>query len=502
MTQISSEAGQVAQRFDSAQTDLGATKRNLFSAIFLMVLALAIAFVVAHTFSPGLVSFDSWRQYAQVIKQDPLNDAHPVIMVYVWRFLMEVIGDPGVMLGFHQLLYWTGIAALACLTFRTGWTRLAVFLGIGFCPPLFILTLHVWKDVGMLVGLLWASVGLLAFARAQGRRRCERISIAVALAGMFYATAVRLNGFAPTIFLSAALAALMLVPNVRSFRRGMFLGAAMLALAAAAQSMAMTALNADAKKVYALGTLMVWDMVEISLDRQTDLVPPYLSRTVQSDFLGELEKVRSREANYKSFRIVSPYPPAEYETQLTADWFALVRKYPGSYLRHRLHVIGVLLGLQPGPIYYPFHRGIDENPVGLKFKYMSDAELSGWIARFDRASKSLLYRPWIYALLAVVVFVWGGLRLVRRRGAFSLNLIAVAVAASGLANVAALTFLATAADYRYITWLLMAALTSAVILAAGLWDGRSATVDRMLASWRASIGAAILGRPAHPASRG
>lgn len=472
-----------------------ATVPNPCSAISLVAFAWIVAFVVAHTFSPGFVSFDSWRQYAQVLKQDPLNDAHPVIMVYVWRFLKEIFGDPGVMLGFHQFFYWSGVAALACLTCRTIWPRFAVFLAIGFCPPLFILSLHVWKDVGMLVGLLWAAIGLLAFARAQGRQPAAGLSIAIALCSMFYATAVRLNGFAPTFFLLAALAALILAPKVSSVRRRLIVGASMVALAASAQVTAMNALNADAKKVYALGTLMVWDMVEISLDQQTDYLPPYLSRTVKTDLLTELRNVRSREANYKSFGIISPYPPAEYQQRLVADWFALVRRHPGSYLRHRFHVIGVMLGLRPGPLYYPFHRGIDQNPVGLKFKYMTDAELGAWVTRFDRASKGILYRPWIYAFISVLTAVWGGIRLAKRRGASSLNLIAVAVAMSGLANVGALTFLATAADYRYITWLPMAALVAATVLAASLWESRSAAFDRALGSYFAAMHAIVFGRP-------
>lgn len=466
-----------------------------FTALAVIFLALGIAFLVAHTFSPGFISFDSWRQYAQVIKQDPLNDAHPVIMVYVWRFLQEVFGGPGVMLGLHQLLYWGGLAAFSCMLFRHGWMRLLVVLGVGFCPPLFIASIHVWKDVGMLVGLLWSVVGLIAYNRAGVRRGLRGLATFVVLAGIFYASAVRLNGFVPSALLLAALAALLFIPRVSSLRRGIVLGAVMLALAGSIFGVAMKSLNAEAKHVYALGTLMVWDMVAISINHDTDYIPLYLARLVDTDFLPALREANSREANYKSFRVVSPYPRPEFERQLVNDWFALVRKHPGSYLRHRIHVLKVLMGLNSGPIYYPFHRGIDDNPVGLKFKYMSDAEVQAWLKKFERDANSILYRPWIYAVLGVFSAGLGVTRILRTQGSLALMVISVATALSGLANTAALTFIATAADYRYITWLILASLVAAVILVADIWESRNPAVDLRLNWSLAALGRLVLGAP-------
>jgi hypothetical protein len=70
---------------------------------------------------------------------------------------------------------------------------------------------------------------------------------------------------------------------------------------------------------------------------------------------------------------------------------------------------------------------------------------------------------WLYLLLAVGVLaaaVW------RRRAA------ATALSASGLAMVAPLLPLATAADFRYLLWLVVASLLALVLLLAPAAHGR------------------------------
>lgn len=95
-------------------------------------------------------------------------------------------------------------------------------------------------------------------------------------------------------------------------------------------------------------------------------------------------------------------------------------------------------------------------------------QLQGYFRLFDELATSPPYRPWIYALLAVIVVLVAGIRLLKRRGGDSANILAITVATSGPGSVAFLLVGATAADYRYITWTTLIARLSAVILGADL----------------------------------
>jgi hypothetical protein len=233
-----------------------------------------------------------------------------------------------------------------------------------------------------------------------------------------------------------------------------------------AHGLAMNGLNSKVKSIYGIGTLVVWDMVSISLAKNKDLLPDYLPRTTSDDILSALAKVNSREANYPSYTIVSPYPPEAFQKQLVKDWLKLIITYPRAYLMHRAHLFGVLLGVFDREIYYPYHPGIDKNEFGITFENINDKERDKYFQLFDKSSNFIIYRPWIYFLLGVCVVLVSARRLLTKNDNKEINLLAFTVAFSGLVSAASLLIIATAADYRYMTWTILSALLSTALLSA------------------------------------
>lgn len=450
--------------------DLGADGRGKLAVGLLALLA---ASAVSLIFAPGFMSFDSLSQYRQALGIQALESAHPVVMVYLWSVLKKLTGTPSALLVFHQLLYWGALALFVCLAVRALWLRVVLLLMLGGWPPLAITSIHIWKDVGMMSALALATGCVLAYARRPAMRW-----VVGTLLALFYASAVRVNGLIPAVFLLAMLAYLVLA------RRG-FRGVKLVAVGAGAMVgllaihlALMSALNAPARKVIGFGTLAVWDIASVSLAEGKNLLPPYLEKTGSGDLMADIRAKNSRDANYPLFEVISPYPPAVYESDLRRDWLRVAFTYPQAYLQHRAHVFALISGVYLNrPIYYPFHPGIDTNDLGLQMSNLPPKFLSGALYVFDAMSRWVIYRPWLYMVLAVVVIAFALARLWRRpaREAGHAYAIAGLVAASGLVNGLAMFLFATAADFRYMTWTIFAALLGTVLAAATWCQERSAS---------------------------
>src|SRR5690606_18859344 len=440
-----------------------------------MALAVLFSFGFTYEFFPGFMSFDSLQQFRQVLGLQKLNDAHPVIMAYLWKLLLELHNHAGVLLAFNQILYWFSIALFACLATRHPAARLLLFLVIGLCPPILILSLHLWKDVLMMCFLAIASTTLLGYIR----RPSWTWLIATVLT-LFFAVAVRVYGFIPALplLLLTCYFAAKRFSNTKWKTTGLTI-ACLLGLCVT-HIAAMGAVNAKAEKSYGLGTLLVWDMVAISLTEKEDLLPKYLQRSTEDNILSALAAAYSAEANYPSYAVVSPYPPEAFQKQLVWDWLKLIVAYPEAYLRHRGHVLGVMLGVLNREIYYPYHPGIDQNEFNIEFINVTPEELKAHLLRFDQLAASLVYRPWVYVLLALTVLALSSMRLLIKRGSSEANILAATVALSGLASAASLLIIATAADYCYITWTILAALLAFVILCGD--EARTMRLKRQLLS--------------------
>lgn len=437
------------------------------SAFLIYLAAMFCAVFITTAFLPGFMSYDTYSQYRQVIGQESLSDAHPVVMVYLWRALLRIANQPGVMLAFHQTVYWSAIAVFSCAVSRRIGVRAVLFVIIGFCPPLIIQSLHLWKDVGMMSALAMATAALLA--SIQTRHWAWYVLAGISL---FYASAVRHNGFIAAIPLLIFLCTQIAFANNANKRRAILKTAFLAGLICISYYGLMKRLNAGIEHSYGIGTIIVWDMAAISVEKNIDLLPSYLERKSNGQFLQDLKGKFSHSGNNSSFEVISPYPPKNKESQLILDWGSLVLKDPVLYLKHRIAVFKTLFGIQQDHVYYPFQMGLGENEFGFKFLSMTEEQSNRRIASFGMISESILYRPWLYLLICAVVAAIAIARYVKAKLLGTREFLAFITALSGLSTAGSLFFLAPAADYRFITWTIFSAVLSASILCIDLLSER------------------------------
>lgn len=363
-------------------------KKSSYSTFAILVVAMTCASSLTIEFFPGFMSPDTLDQYRQVISKNQLNDGHPVLMVYLWRALLKVVDHPGVMLAFHQILYWSAIALFVCAVTRNISFRLTLLFFIGFCPPLVIQSLHLWKDIGMMGALAMATAALLTDIR-----KPHWSWLILGLIALFYATAVRHNAFVAALPLLAFLCHRIVSRSSLQKWRAACLTSLLVAVICLGQYGAMKAANSGVKHTYAIGTIVVWDMVAISLAKNKDLLPDYLIRYNKNEFMQQLSSTFNAEANYFSWKVVSPLPPEDLQGKLVKDWISLIIQHPIPYLKHRLHVFGTLLGIGRDEIYYPYHLEIDDNEFNFRFTSMTDEEAKRRFHFFEVVAGWVIYRP-------------------------------------------------------------------------------------------------------------
>lgn len=442
--------------------------RNRISVFLVILTGTLLGTFLTWRFNPGFMSADSLTQYRQAIGLQPLNDAHPVVMVYVWRALLDIFDFPGAMLAFHQTLYWSALVLLVIQVAHSLYRRLLLLVFIGFWPPLVIMSLHIWKDVGMMSALALCAVAILGYARTAHWKW-----FLLSLPALFYAVAVRINGFIPGMILLLCLSYFLARQYGFSSWRTAGITALLSLGIALGQLSVMGMINTGVQRIHGMGTLLVWDMAAISVAESRYLLPPYLPKvTAKMPVLADLNEKYTPLVNTPIYEVVSPYLDERYHSPLIKDWLTLVTAHPEDYLTHRQAVFTALLGLTEGAVYSAYQPGIRKNRLGLEFVSLSHADLQRNLSLFARLSASPVYRPWLYVLLEAGIFLAAGYRYVRRRGARHYNLLAATISLSGLANAASLFFIATAADFRYMSWSIFAALIAMSILVADVCHKR------------------------------
>lgn len=419
---------------------------------------LATIFGIASTilFFPGIMSFDSLAQYSEAIGETQMISVLAPATTYLWRFLMMFAHTPGVLLVFHNLIYWGALLLFACAVAERAIFRAIIIVLVGLWPPLFIISLHLWKDAEMM-----SALALAVAALAMHFKRGAFWWLVLAVAALFYATAVRDNaitGVAPLLALLAWRVAAFLSKDIRT---KVSAALAVFAVLFVSFPLGVSAVNRHAHKVPQLGTIFLWDMAAVSIDQSKDLIPSYISKTPGPDFVGRMSKNFSPKSNYPVFSEFSPYPPEGKEPQLVADWMKVVLNNFGSYFVHRVRVFSEIMTID-GPIYYPFHPGIDDNKYGIKFAFKNFVANDA-VPAFKFFSTLTLYRIWPYFALASLLVVGRIYLVLVHRWKTEFGALVVVTALSGILTELPLSVFATAADYRYSIWMVFSAILAFIM---------------------------------------
>lgn len=383
-------------------------------------------------FHPGYLSWDSAYQWFQV-RSGEWNNVHPVIMTLVWSVTDRVWPGPGGLFLLHAALYWSGLALLATALLRRGWAQGLLVLGLGLMPVVFALLPHLWKDIGMLVALIW-TVALLAH---ELRRPSRALRLAAVLA-LAVACAYRHNALPLALPLlwyvagrelaasragSAVAAPGTPVPAGgppaarspwrqrlrRSWRQGVLTAGLLLAVLLLA---GLPNRLPGVERFQVWPVTATWDLAAVSVAQREVLLPEAI---IEPDLvLADLDNhfvPFAAPPIYNSTRIRMSVGPTAFSPEQMAAvnraWLGLWLHHPGPYLRHRARLAGFLFGLFPQDlpddqiVYYGVMPFADNPPVAV-------ADSAGartwrhWVAGWVNTP---LFAFWPYALVLVAVAV-------------------------------------------------------------------------------------------------
>lgn len=154
------------------------------------ILAWAVGLALSLSFWPGIMIWDSARQYRQALSGH-FDDWHPPLMEWIWRQFIPLAPGPAPMLVLQLGIYG---AAMGLLTYRT-WRderghQAAWLAAAGLFPPTLLLMATITKDA-LTAAMLLAAFVLLGSARDTGDKLARSAGIACILA----ASCLRFNTF-------------------------------------------------------------------------------------------------------------------------------------------------------------------------------------------------------------------------------------------------------------------------------------------------------------------
>lgn len=404
-------------------------------------------------FHPGYMSWDSAYQWWQV-RHGIFDPVSPPIMVGIWNVTNALRPGPGGYFLLQTLVGWAGVAAFAA-SLRLGpvW-RVASVLILGFWPPVWAVSAHIWKDAMMLSWFVLAVACLCQDLRSPSRRlrllallfvalgaayRYNAISAALPLClWLGWREAVAWRGSSASRALAAAYGVAMLI---------------VVALAAATPGLLTNKASGPNWPVIAQ-----WDIAAVSIAEDRNLFPPrWTDPTLTAGDLRGMFDPSVNTLNVSS-RMTTVFTTKMSDADLAAlrrTWLSLPLAYPRPYAAHRLRMASLLFGWDQAahPDYLVLQQGMvpyDDNPLvpanASRWHEPVQARLQSWI-------DTPWFAGWIYGAFAIFVLVAAAFD--RRRPGAGL---AMTIAASGLLLALPLVVLSPSTEFRYLNWLLMAAL--------------------------------------------
>ncbi|EML5379451.1 hypothetical protein RVW18_002620 [Enterobacter bugandensis] len=425
------------------------------------MVAVVIAYSVYYILCPGFISYDTLEQYKQAAGIIPVYTAHPVIMSYFWMLLIKLTNRPELLFLVFQLLYWSSVAMLANVLTEKISKRLLIMFFVGFWPPLFLISLNVWKDVVMMCALSISGISIYAYSQTP-----KRFWIMLCLFSLLIATAVRVNGFIPSVFISMGLFLMYFLNKRSGFLEGFIKSIVSTIIFLLTSLLFVFAINSNAIKTPSLGSLVGWDFACISIDENKIVIPDYMIKGKdKGKLLKEMKDANSREANFPVFSVIPINIDAKDQSKLKYDWVRIIFEHPGAYFKHRWYVFSVLSGKTVnGHTYYPFHPGIQSNDQGFYFKHINEDTANKLIGFFTLAADTIPFKVYIYYIISILIMIRCVSYFVKAKGNAYTNIAIFAICMSGLMSNLSLLFLATAADFRYSIWQILSVVIATLMI--------------------------------------
>lgn len=419
---------------------MGASPRTILVAGFTFFLLYAY---------PGLMSSDSVHQLHEA-RTHVYSNAHPPFMSAEWTILDGIVTGPLLMVMLQGALFLGGAFGLARQVLAPRAAAIAAVAVLLF-PPVFATMAVVWKDSQMAAYFVAGTALVLS-----PTRRTRLLGLVLLSAGC----AVRHNGFAAAV----PLVGLLFVwnPAWAGWRRYVASGCAAIAVVGLAMGVN-RALTVD--KAFLTPAYM--DIVGILAhcdDRSDEDLRHVLRDTgllVTTNIQATAREKYDPRNSYHITKSADPMfddePGPVQQRNLDRAWRELVRSEWRAYLAHRTAMYKELLGLSDRGLWAPAYFGftefadhpdyIEHDAVPSTLQVEVHAKLL-WLA-----SETPLFKPYMYALLALVFLV----ALARQR-------LAVALLVSGLLY--ELSFFPTAGtpDCRYSHWMITCTVLAGLVI--------------------------------------
>lgn len=427
------------------------------------VLVCAALTVAVHY--PGHMSIDTIIQLYEGTTGVYLSNQPPAMSL-----LLAKLGPAAMLVATVGLYAAAVIALLSLIPAKTSYRHLAAVV-LFLYPVTFAYNGILWKDV------LFANLALLGFlllALARPPRRWLVLVVSGALLGV--ACAVRQQGLVAAAF--AAFAAWIAVADRPG--RGARIGclASWAAGFVAAVSLLAVAVSATATRVQSVAAtgpiyqLVLFDLAGIVTARPEIALPPFKRAGVDRVAL------QRKFSRYTPERVDTLAPVDDgtpdplngipFQT-LAGAWGSAVWDSPGAYLQHRFATMSWLLGFHDVTHCLPYHFGISEEPAAMARELALGHAVSKRVLMLRELEGQFLrlYRPFVYASVALVLVAWLAWRDRVRHAPIILLQVA------GLAYVAAYLAIGIACDFRYAYFMVVAAIFGLAYAVLDVADGRT-----------------------------
>ena len=447
-------------------------KRNTRIAVLVTaIMILGAALVQLAAYWPGLMTYDSVRQYDQALSGQ-YDDWHPPVFEWVWSLLLPIHTGPEPILLLQMALYWSGLALLAgwALNQRPG---LAIALMVcGLMPLSLALTCSIVKD-SLLSASLLSAAGLLACSQTRGGSLFALSGIALLL----FAATLRFNAFLAGLPLLVA----FLPTQWRNSRRRLFVTSVLASVPLLlALPLANSALGAQRSGVEL--SLLIFDLGGITDHSGVDVFPVL---PVKDPVL----------VNHQCYSAVKWDPYAWWgpspcrigfdliRSTLKASgqnpyqlWLTAIAAHPLAYAQHRLaHFNLNTRFLVNGQVDRPITEQSAPNPWGFQIHPNAvQATLDRAVVAQDRTPLG-----WPICWMAVAL----GVLVISSR--MPSRALIVPLALSSLLYGMGYLVLSVAAEMRYHLWTILASLVAATIAGSDLISG--ARPERLQAGLAASL---------------
>ncbi len=414
--------------------------------LILVVSGYALTVLIFH---PGYITVDAHYVYADA-KAWQLGDWQSPVMGVLWRLIDPIAPGSLSMFLLTITLYWLGFGTLALIAARRApWLGLVTPL-IAFTPPAFFFVGLIWRDV--LFGVVWLVAAVLAFAAADRTSRTRLPAQALALLLVALGVLLRPNAIIAAPFL----AAYVVWPRRFDARRMAIVFLPAVALCYALIPAVYYGVL-DAKRQNPLHSLLVFDLGGITHFTGENQFPVAWSAEQTALLTGKCyDPVR-----WDSYWHVAPCPFVMQRLErpddlifgtprLVAAWWRAVAAHPLAYLRHRATFMWQFLARSN--LVLPVWDWEKPDASYGKSPYFQPV-----LALHDALQPTVLFRPGLWLVLAVVVGASAWRARATPAGAF-----AVGVTGSAIVYVMTFAVVGVAADFRYAYWCVLATLAGAV----------------------------------------